>query len=221
MVIPVRDGERYLGEAIASLHAQTRPPLEILVVDDGSTDASAALAAAQPGVVVLRNRGSGPGAARNTGAERACGGLVGFLDADDLATPYRLELQEELLEADRTLGAVVGAMERFISPDYDPVLLGRPPVMPPAAGEIAYLPGALLARRSQFLAGGGFADDLAAGEGVDWFARARTEMSIAVLDMVVLRRRIHQHNFSRELSTVHRGYLGAARLAVQRHRASR
>jgi glycosyltransferase involved in cell wall biosynthesis len=219
IVIPVRNGERYLGEAIASLHTQTRPPLEILVVDDGSTDASAALAAALPGVVVLQNRGDGAAAARNTGAGHARGRFLGFLDADDLATEYRLELQAELLEADSTLGGVVGAMERFVSPDYDAAALGRAPTGSFAAGEIAYLPSALLVRRSEFAATGGFADDLAAGEGVDWFARARAQMMIAALDVVVLRRRVHQHNYSRERSTLHRGYLDAARLAVQRHRA--
>jgi glycosyltransferase involved in cell wall biosynthesis len=218
MVIPVRNGERYLGEAIASLQTQTHPPLEIIVVDDDSTDASADIAAAQPGVVVLRNQGTGPAAARNTGADRARGLFLGFLDADDLATEYRLELQAGLLEADGTLGAVVGAMEQFVSPDYDPVALGLAPAALPAAAETACVPGTLLVRRSQFVATGGFADALSAGEGIDWFARARAQMQIAAVDVVVLRRRVHKDNYSRERSTLDRGYLAAARLAVQRHR---
>ena len=90
--MPVRDGERYLEAALRSLLDQTRPPDELVVVDDGSRDGSAALAEAL-GVRVLRRPALGVAAARNAGVAATSADLVGFLDADDLAEPRRLELQ--------------------------------------------------------------------------------------------------------------------------------
>ena len=84
VVIPVFNGERYVRRAVASAVAQTVPAAEILVVDDGSTDASADLAALHPGVRVLKHAANrGLSAARNTGIAAAATGLVALLDSDD------------------------------------------------------------------------------------------------------------------------------------------
>ena len=84
VVIPVFNGERYVRRAVASAAAQTVPAAEILVGDDGSTDASAALAASHPGVRVLKHAANrGLSAARNTGIAAAATGLVALLDSDD------------------------------------------------------------------------------------------------------------------------------------------
>ncbi len=84
VVIPVFNGERYVRRAVASAAAQTVPAAEILVVDDGSTDASADLAASHPGVRVLTHATNrGLSAARNTGIAAAATGLVALLDSDD------------------------------------------------------------------------------------------------------------------------------------------
>ena len=91
VVIPVRDGERYLAEAIDSALGQEGADVDLIVVDDGSTDASAEIAARyEPAVRVLRIPSSGQGAARNHGVELAEGSYVTFLDADDVLTPQSL-----------------------------------------------------------------------------------------------------------------------------------
>jgi glycosyltransferase involved in cell wall biosynthesis len=77
---------RYLGEAIESALAQTYEPLEVLVVDDGSTDDSVAVAERYP-VELVRQENAGVSHARNCGARRANGQLLVFLDADDLLEP--------------------------------------------------------------------------------------------------------------------------------------
>ena len=71
VVIPVFNGERYLGEAIASVCAQSYRPVEVIVVDDGSTDGSADIARSIPGVRVLEQERGGPAVARNAGATAA------------------------------------------------------------------------------------------------------------------------------------------------------
>src|SRR2546421_5434831 len=98
-VIPVYNGETYVAEAIASTLNQTRPPIECIVVDDGSTDATRAVVGAfsEPVVYVRQARG-GVSAARNRGARLARGQLVGFLDHDDVWLPTKLERQFEALQ---------------------------------------------------------------------------------------------------------------------------
>lgn len=104
VVIPVWNAARYLPETLRSVLRQTRPPEEIVVVDDGSTDESAALAEGfGPTVCVLRQENRGESAARNRGIEAARGEWIAFLDADDLWHPEKLARQ---LAAVRTHPAV-------------------------------------------------------------------------------------------------------------------
>jgi len=98
VIIPVFNGERFLGEAIKSALSQTLPPYEILVIDDGSTDGSAQLAESfGPPVRVIRQENRGEAAARNRGIDAAQGDWIAFLDCDDVWKPEKLALQAALL----------------------------------------------------------------------------------------------------------------------------
>ena len=95
-VVPCYNGERFLAETLDGLLAQTRPVCEVIVVDDGSTDGSAALAETFDGrnevpVRVIRQENSGESVARNRAVSEAAGEWVGFCDADDLWRPEKLE----------------------------------------------------------------------------------------------------------------------------------
>jgi len=216
VVIPVRDGRRYLGEAIASIHAQTVEPLEILVIDDGSTDGSAELAAAA-GATVIRRAPEGPGAARNAGAQAARGEALAFLDADDLAAPDRLELQLRAL-TDPGTAVVAGRMVQFLTPERADELRGRFDC--PDEPSHSFTAGTLLIRRETFLAGGGLNASLSGGEMIDWVQRVRgTGSAVAMIDAIVLRRRIHGDNLSLQREALHAGYLATARAAIERRRA--
>jgi len=105
VVIPVFNGERFLGEAIRSALSQTLPPHEVLVIDDGSTDGSAGLAESfGPPVRVIRQENRGEAAARNHGIEAAEGDWIAFLDSDDVWKPEKLALQAQLF--DRSVNCV-------------------------------------------------------------------------------------------------------------------
>src|SRR5690606_28366702 len=109
VIIPVYNGERYLAEAVHSILAQTVPTLEIIVVDDGSTDGTARVAQRfGDAVCYVYQPNRGPAAARNRGLERARGEIVAFLDADDLWREGKLACQCARLEADPTLDIVLG-----------------------------------------------------------------------------------------------------------------
>src|SRR5918996_6415507 len=96
VVIPVFNGERFIGEAIRSVLGQTFRDLEIIVVDDGSTDRTASAVCQFPAPVsYYRQENSGAGVARNFGVSVARGEWIAFLDADDLWYPPKLTVQME------------------------------------------------------------------------------------------------------------------------------
>ncbi|MGD9583400.1 MAG: glycosyltransferase family 2 protein [Lysobacterales bacterium] len=112
-VIPVYNRAAMLREAVASVLAQTWRPIEIVIVDDGSTDdtpaVAAALAATHPQIVrCLRQDNAGPGVARQLGLEASQGELVQFLDSDDLLLPEKFALQVKGLRADPEAGIAYG-----------------------------------------------------------------------------------------------------------------
>ncbi|HEX7830401.1 MAG TPA: glycosyltransferase family A protein [Thermoanaerobaculia bacterium] len=107
VIIPSWNRAREVGAAIDSALAQTLPPLEVIVVDDGSTDETPeVLARYGDGIRVLRQTNQGVAAARNAGIAIARGDLLAFLDSDDVWLPRKLELQAARFEADPTLGLV-------------------------------------------------------------------------------------------------------------------
>ena len=96
-IIPVHNRPLLLREAVASVLAQTYRPVEIIIVDDGSTDATGreaeALAEAHSEVHTIHRKNGGPGAARETGRLAARGEFIQYLDSDDLLLPTKFELQ--------------------------------------------------------------------------------------------------------------------------------
>jgi len=99
VVTPCYNGAAYLRETLQSVLAQTMPPLEVIVIDDGSTDDSASIAESfGPPVRVLRQKNQGESVARNRGIAEARGTHVLFLDADDMLAPHALEKLTGALE---------------------------------------------------------------------------------------------------------------------------
>lgn len=118
VVIPAYNAEAFLLQAISSVLSQTHRDLELIVVDDGSTDESRelALSISDPRVSVHTGPNRGPSAARNVGLRQAVGEFVAFLDADDYWLPEKLEKQLSVMEHDPAcLG--VGALMRYESLD--------------------------------------------------------------------------------------------------------
>jgi len=99
VVIPCHNAAPFLRETLDSVLSQTQPALEVIVVDDGSTDDSAAIAESYgPPVRVIRQANGGESVARNRGIEEAKGDWIAFLDADDVWKPEKLEGQSAAIE---------------------------------------------------------------------------------------------------------------------------
>jgi glycosyltransferase involved in cell wall biosynthesis len=177
VIIPNYNYGRYIAEAIDSVFAQTLPPHEVIVVDDGSTDNSPeVLASYGDRITVLLQQNQGVGAARNAGAAASTGDLLAFLDADDKWLPEKLERQVDLISSDAEIGLVHCAMHEFdtttnetISVEdagmegwvaADLVLFERPVICGPGS--------TTLVRRGVFLNVGGYDTDKSLHPSEDW-----------------------------------------------------
>lgn len=217
VIIPVRDGARYLPEAIASVRAQTVPAAELIVVDDGSADGSGDVALAL-GADCIRQAPAGIGAARNAGVRRARGDAVAFLDADDLWAPDKLERQASALANDGALDGVFGLAQQFLSPDLPAEERAR--LRCPEDPQPGIHAGALLVRRPAFERTGGFDESLPVGEFVDWYARAaQLGLAFATLESLVLRRRLHAANTVRSRRDERAAYARIIKASLDRRRA--
>jgi glycosyltransferase involved in cell wall biosynthesis len=183
VVIPVHNGEKYLAQAIESVLAQTHCDLELLLVDDGSTDSSAAIirrfALQDRRVRVLTQENLGVAAAGNRGLQEAGCEWVARLDADDVFLPGKLERQVGFLcrnpdarivgtlacfinQAGRPLG-LVGTEGPFTRAEYDRFVRGNRPIY--------FVNSSTLMHRETVLAMGGYREAFAPAEDVDLWIR--------------------------------------------------
>jgi len=195
-IIIVRDGERFLAEAIESILAQTVRPEQVIVVDNGSADDSAAIAGSYgPPVEVVSEPVSGIGPARNAGLAQATGGFIGFLDYDDIWEPQKTELQLAAMSADPELDLVMGHVIQFVPPEF--ARAGGEKVRIPAEPQPGQHLGSMLGRRRAWERVGPFPVDVNVGDGLVWFTRAKNlGLKELTLPQVMMRRRILGANHS-------------------------
>jgi glycosyltransferase involved in cell wall biosynthesis len=217
VLIPAWNAAATLGETLASVAAQTRRAAEIIVVDDGSTDATSAIARAA-GARVLRQERHGPAVALNTAIAASTGRYLAFIDADDLWSEDKLELQARILVAEPARDGAFGRMRSFLCPSVSPALAARYPIPPkPSAAPVA---GAMLVRRASFDRVGNFTPTLRAGCFIDWYDRAtRAGLVFALHEQTVLHRRIHPGTLSHRTPQRDADYVLMAREAIRRRRA--
>jgi glycosyltransferase involved in cell wall biosynthesis len=218
IIIPVHNGDRYLAEAIDCVLAQTYPALEIIVVDDGSTDQSAAIAQGYERAVRYAYQSqTGAGAARNRGVELATGDYLAFLDADDRWVADKLARQMDAFEHEPVLDAVFGQVQQFHSPDLPPEVKAQ--IYCPPQLMAGYLPSAMLVRRESFLRVGWFETHLQVGEFVSWYARA-TELGVRtqLLPELVAYRRLHQTNTSLQRRHTQTDFARLLKASIDRRR---
>jgi glycosyltransferase involved in cell wall biosynthesis len=220
-IVPVFNGERYLRESLDSILAQTYAPLEVIVVDDGSTDATPMVARSYGDRIrYLYQRNAGHAAARNRGLGTARGALVAFLDADDLWHPEKLERQMARFRAVAALDACVTAVQNFWSPEVAADhWFAASPVTEAVPG---YRSVTLLARRTLFETVGRFDPELRHGNDTDWFLRAVEQgAAIELVQEVLVFRRLHAANRSRLLADSSRSeYVRILKASLDRKRAA-
>jgi glycosyltransferase involved in cell wall biosynthesis len=218
VIIPVRNGVRTIAAAIRSVCDQRPAPIDIVVIDGGSEDGSAALAATFPGVRVIAQAGRGLAAARNQGLRAVTGEVIAFCDSDDCWTVGAVATRLNHLAAEPSCDAVIGLVQNVLIDDD-----AATPQQASRLGRITagYTPGALMARRETFDAVGLFDETLAIGADSDWFVRlTRSDVRLDVLPALVLRKGARASSLSADVTTYRRELLLVARRFLHQRRQS-
>lgn len=220
VIIPVFNGEKYLAAAIESVLGQTYRPIEIIVVDDGSTDGSREIAERFAATVHYAFQShQGPGAARNKGVELAGGIFCAFIDADDLWVEHKLIRQMAAFKSNTEVDMVFSLMEQFHSPElYKEIaskLTGHGKIL---AG---YSPGSLLVKRGAFLRAGPFDIQWRIGEFIAWYSMAIDKgLKSHLVPEVLARRRLHGANMTLRERTATADYVKILKASLDRRRNS-
>lgn len=221
VIIPTYNRGHYIVEAVESVLSQTFSPLEIIVVDDGSTDNTIdVLAPYVERLAYIRQENRGIGAARNLGVARSTSEFIAFLDDDDLWLPDKLRLQMNAYRQAPDLDAVYCHVEQFISPELSAGAAAR---LRHLAGKVQPAPisCAMLVRRVAFLRVGPFDEALNIAVDMDWYARlCETELKTAMLDQVLYRRRLHSSNVNILYAHEQSERLSVLKRALDRRRQS-
>lgn len=209
VVMPVRDGGAFLEPAVASILAQDFRDLELVLVDDHSSDdAVATLDMTDPRLRVMPSEGTGVAAAANTGIAAANGEFIARMDADDVARPERLALQLDLLERRPDVDLVGGRVRIFAASPlrrgnqrYEAWLnrLTGPDAIRRAMFVENPIPNpTLMVRRDVYDRIGGYRTEIDWAEDYDWLLRAdRAGLSMAKPRPVVLDWRDHDGRLTR------------------------
>lgn len=232
IVTPAYNAERFIEATGASVINQTYVDWEWIIVDDGSTDRTAALVEriGDPRIRLLRGPHSGlPAAARNLGLRAAAGDLVAFLDADDLWEPDKLAAQVRFLETFPDAGLVF--CRYYLWFDRRPVARRIVPSLHGLPNPGRYLEAlcrrnligtsGVVARRRILIELGGFCEDtlLRGTEDYDLWLRIAERTAIGYVDRPLFRYRIHAAGTSSNEQAIQAGRLSAVRRALDRNPA--
>lgn len=195
VIIPVFNSERYLAAALDSVVYQTYRPIEVIVVDDGSTDNSAAIAQAYPEVQYFYQPNQGVSVARNRGIAAAKGEFIAFLDSDDEWMPDKLRIQISEMLNHPEVGITGTWYLNYLEPEAE---LPSWFDVKRHLGATALLgPPTLVVRPAVFEQVGTFSPAYRTGEDTEWLLRAKDyNITFKTIPQVLTRRRLHGHNIS-------------------------
>lgn len=217
VILIVRNGARFIRDALDSVHAQTLTPAEVLVIDGHSGDDTVAIARSYPGVTVVPQAGMGIANAYNQGISLARSDFLAFISHDDRWMPDKLERQVAALKANPEMLLSFTHVQHVLDegasppPGFRMMLLERP--VP------GFIMETLVARRTAFDKVGLFDPSFAVGEDTDWFARARDALvpTIVIPETLVVKR-VHDANASLTHAGINSLLLKALRQSIARKR---
>ena len=195
VIVAVRNGERFLTQALESIVQSDYRPIEILVIDGQSTDLTTKIAKTFSLVRCLQQPTRGIAAAYNFGIQEAKGDFIAFLSHDDVWTQDKLNVQMTYLQEHTTVQYVTAKTKFFCEPGCEIPSGVRAEWL---EGEhVSHIMETLLARKSVFHAIGLFNENLSTAEDVDWFARAKDHgVPMMTIPKVLLYKRMHDENLS-------------------------
>ena len=217
VIIPFYNGASFLREAIESVLSQEYSNIQIIAVDDGSTDQSVEqiLSINDSRIKIIKQQNAGAAEARNTGVQAASGDYLCFLDADDVWDKNKLKLQIQALEENEGVNMIFGQVKEF----NDASVLKNISFIPEEKTFVGYSPIALLISKSDFNKVGAFQGKYKVAEFIDWYDRAKQlGLKEIVLPQIVAYRRIHSGNVDRLHRPDVKQYVAVLKEALDRRR---
>ena len=188
-VIGVYNGEGYIASAIESIIRQTYKNIDIIIVDDGSTDGTKNIASRYANHIrYIYKENGGHASACNHGIAESDGELIAFLDSDDLWNERKIEKQVNQFIEKPHLYFCTTLLQEFYHPDLNNHVRDELP---------GYVTSTLMAKRALFTTKGYFNENMRHSHVTDWFARMRQSNTMGILlSEVLVYRRIHDKNLS-------------------------
>ncbi len=193
--MPAYNSERFIGEALSSLYREDYSPLEIIVVDDGSTDGTENIVKGFKEVLYFYQDHSGVSAARNTAIALSKGEFIAFLDSDDIWIPGWMDEAVSYFRTDPGIDYLMGRHESFFEEDF---------VIPAEIKQVwtdddikPHATGVIIARRTCFERIGNFSLSLRISEDVEWLVRASDHgLALKRVSFIMMKKRMHGWNLS-------------------------
>lgn len=220
VIIPVFNGEEFLVEAIQSVKDQSYSPIEIILVDDGSTDSSSEVVKSFSNINYIYQSNLGTPSARNTGINSAQGEFIAFLDADDIWHKMKLEIQVAFHLNHPEIGFSFTKERFFYEDEKEAPNWTRKKVF--QEDHDAYCPGSSLTLKTVFSDVGVFNPEFRNGDGTEWTFRAKDKgYKFLALNEVLLFRRIHHNNLSNNVDDEVSYLMKAVKHSIDRQRKDR
>ena len=217
VILAVKNGERYLEEAIKSVLAQTYKSHEIIVVDDNSSDNTGSIINSYSQLRHIVNNGKGIADARNTGIDATNGEYIAFQSHDDIWTNDKLSTQVDYMLDHPEIEYVIARVKFFLDEGHSSPYGFREELF--SGDHVGMIPETLLVRKSLYGKIGKFNPDYDVAEDVDWFARAiDSNVPMAIIQKVLVYKRVHSANSSSDVAKNNQNFLKLLRRSIERKR---
>ncbi|CAH0997922.1 hypothetical protein EMA8858_04057 [Emticicia aquatica] len=214
VIIPVLNGEKFIKRAIESVYAQNITPIQIIVIDGGSTDNTLNIVSnLGDSIVVVHQQGKGLAKARNQSMDFAEGQYLVYLDSDDIIPPQSFERILSTFDEFPETEFVFGKMQHFFEQGAYKASLDEESYLTPVMG-------AGLFKMSAVKKLGYFIEELNPCEDMEWLHRAKTTLHVKTLEDITLYKGRHENNLSSAGSFVYESMVRSMKTIIDRKRAS-
>lgn len=219
VIMVVKNGERFIREALESIYNQVYPHFEVIVVDGHSTDQTLSIVHEFNPVSIIEQKGGGISDAYNTGIKAANADILAFLSSDDIWMPHKLATHLVYMMENPEIMFTNSLIEYFLESGSEIPRGFRKELL--TGSHPARIMENLVIRKEVFEKVGLFNTELSTAEDVDWYSRAHDlDVSNYLLDEVLLKKRIHGHNTSMNTTVNNKNLMKVLRSSLKRKTAS-